>query len=149
MKAVPRHRFRDVIATGRRDVSRCDKMRSTPRRRLRALTPRMVLMQNHVQQRAVNLQAAVVFDEPKLTKLVHERADARARGADHLGQHLLADRRNDRFRFFVFAEVRKQQKQARKTLFARIEKLIDKVGFDADVTREKMPVNSSENSGLS
>jgi hypothetical protein len=46
----------------------------------------------------MNVQAPVVFDEAKLPELVHEPADPRACGSDHLGQHFLTDLRNHRFR---------------------------------------------------
>jgi hypothetical protein len=39
----------------------------------------------------------VVADEAELAKLVHEEADARAGGSDHLRQRFLADVRADRF----------------------------------------------------
>ena len=45
----------------------------------------------------MNVQAPVVFDEAKLPELVHEPADPRACGSDHLGQHFLTDLRNHRF----------------------------------------------------
>ena len=35
-----------------------------------------LLVQDHAQQRAVDLKMAVVIDEAKLTKLVHEMTDA-------------------------------------------------------------------------
>src|SRR3981081_2080819 len=58
---------------------------------------RALVAQDHVQQRAVNFQvAAVVVDEAEPSKLVHEKADARARGADHLRKRLLADLCDDR-----------------------------------------------------
>jgi predicted PurR-regulated permease PerM len=42
------------------------------------------ILQDDGQEGVVDLQAAVVFDESELPKLVHEEVDARARGADHL-----------------------------------------------------------------
>ena len=45
--------------------------------------------QHHAQEGVVDLQAAVVVDEPELAKLVHEEVDPRARGADHLRQDFL------------------------------------------------------------
>ena len=41
-------------------------------------------MQEDVEEGAMDVQAAVVFDEPKFPELVHEPADPRACGADHL-----------------------------------------------------------------
>src|SRR5512140_3920401 len=57
-----------------------------------------LVVQNHAQQRAVDLDMAIVGDEPQVAKLVHEMADARARGADHFGERLLADLGDDRLR---------------------------------------------------
>jgi hypothetical protein len=48
------------------------------------------VVQDHVQQRAVDAQTTVVFDEPYLAEFVHEKADPRTGSADHLGQRFLA-----------------------------------------------------------
>jgi len=42
-------------------------------------------------QRTINLEPAVVTDEAQLAEFVHEEIDARSRGADHIGQRVLAD----------------------------------------------------------
>src|SRR5580692_10685615 len=55
-----------------------------------ALDARLVV-EDQVQQRGVDLDAAIVLDQAELAELVHEEADARARRADHLGQCFLAD----------------------------------------------------------
>ena len=56
-----------------------------------------LVVQNHVQQRAVNFQtAAVVVDEPQPSKFIHEKADAGPCRADHLRKRLLADLCDDR-----------------------------------------------------
>ena len=54
-------------------------------------------MQEDVEEGTMNVQAPVVFDEAKLPELVHEPADPRACGTDHLRQHFLTDLRNHRF----------------------------------------------------
>src|SRR6202022_4013827 len=99
----------------------------------------LFVMQDHAQQRAVNLHVAVIIDEAKLTKFAHEIADTRSGGADHLGQSLLADRRYDPLGLPLLAEIRKDEKQARQAFFARIKKLIDKVRFDANVAGQQVP----------
>src|ERR1035437_3634132 len=43
-----------------------------------------LIVQNYIDQRLVNPDAAVVFDEAELAKAIHEEADAGAGGADHL-----------------------------------------------------------------
>src|SRR4029453_13967772 len=51
--------------------------------------PRLVV-QNHVQQRAVNFQAAaIVVDEPQPSKFIHEKADAGPCRTDILRKRLL------------------------------------------------------------
>ena len=49
-------------------------------------------MQDRAQQRVMNLDVSVVVNETKLTKLVHEMADAGSGGADHLRQTALLTR---------------------------------------------------------
>ena len=45
---------------------------------------RRLIVENDVEQRAVYLDRAVVFDEAELAEAVHEETYARAGGADHL-----------------------------------------------------------------
>ena len=47
-----------------------------------------LIKQDHIEQRLVLLNAAVVSDQAKLAKAVHKKADAGPRGADHLRQGL-------------------------------------------------------------
>lgn len=64
--------------------------------------PRLVV-QDHIQQRIVYFEVAVVADEAQLPEFVHERAHTRPRGADNLGERLVADFRHDRLRFPLLA----------------------------------------------
>ena len=50
-----------------------------------------VVVQDHIQQRIMNFQFSVIFDESQLPKFVHEGAHARPRGADHLGRSAMAE----------------------------------------------------------
>src|SRR4029077_15090155 len=50
-----------------------------------------LVVQDDVQQRAVDFDTAVVFDEAQFAELVHEEIHPRSRGADHLRKGLLAD----------------------------------------------------------
>ena len=50
---------------------------------------RRVFMQNGIQQRIIDVNFSVVADEPQFSKLVHEKADARASSPNHLGQRFL------------------------------------------------------------
>ena len=86
----------------------------------------------------MDTQTAVVLDEPELAELVHEKAYSRAGSTDHIGQGLLADFRYQRLRFPLLPEIGQQQKNPRQALFARIEKLIDKVFFNTNVARQQM-----------
>ena len=86
-------------------------------------------MQNHIEQRLVNPDAAVVLNKAELAKAIHEEADAGPGGADHFRQGFLRDLRNQRFRFSRLAKFRHQQENSRQTLFAGVEKLIDKISL--------------------
>jgi hypothetical protein len=88
-----------------------------------------LIVQNHIEQRLVDTDAAVVFDEAELAKAIHEEADAGARGTDHLCQSFLCDGGKQVFRFVRFAEFGHQKKNSRQTPFTGVEKLIDKIGL--------------------
>jgi len=53
-----------------------------------------LVVENNVEQRAVDLQTAVVMNEPQFPEPVHEKAHSRTRGADHFCQGLLANSGN-------------------------------------------------------
>ena len=78
-------------------------------------------MKDDIQQRAVNFQSTVVFDESQFAEPIHEKADSRASGAHDLSQRFLADLGNHGFRFGFLAEVGHQQKYPRQPLFAGVE----------------------------
>ena len=54
-------------------------------------------MENDIEQRLVDPDAAVVFDKAELAKSIHEEADAGPGGANHFRQRSLCDLRNQRF----------------------------------------------------
>src|SRR3954452_19267827 len=81
----------------------------------------LLVVQDHVQQRAMDAQDSIVFDKAKPAEFVHKKADSRARSADHLGQGLLADLRNNRLRFPFFPKVGQEQEQPSQAFFTRIE----------------------------
>ena len=51
-------------------------------------------------------QTTVVVNEAQLAELIHEETDARPRGTDHVGQHVLTGLRKDRLRLAWFSEVK-------------------------------------------
>src|SRR6266536_1887954 len=97
-----------------------------------------LVVQNDIQQRAVDLQSAIVIDEAQFTEFIHERTHPRSRRADHFRERLLADLCNDWLRFALLAEVRQEKKSPRQALFARVEQLIDEVRFNSDIPSQKM-----------
>ena len=80
----------------------------------------------------------VVGNEAKFSKFVHKETHAGSGRSDHLRKGFLADLGDNRFRFAFLAEVRQQQEHSCKTFLARIEQLIDEIGFDADGAAEKV-----------
>ena len=87
------------------------------------------VVQNDVEQRLMNPDASVIFNKTELAKSIHEEADAGPRGPNHVRQRFLRDLRNQRFRLTRLTEFRHQQENSRQTLFAGVEKLIDKIGL--------------------
>src|ERR1035437_6088449 len=95
------------------------------------------IVQNHIQQRLINPDAAVVFDEAELAEAIHEEADAGAGGADHLRQSFLRDGRNQMFWLIWFTEFRKNQKNSRQAPFAGVKKLVDKICLGSHTLDQK------------
>ena len=52
----------------------------------RLLYGRPLVVEDDIQEGTVNLQAAVIFDEAQLPKLVHEETHPGSRCPDHFGQ---------------------------------------------------------------
>jgi hypothetical protein len=80
-----------------------------------------LIEQDHIEQRLVYLDAAVVIDKAELAKAIHEEADAGPRSADHLCQGFLRNGRDESFPFSRLAKLRHQQENPRQTLFAGVE----------------------------
>ena len=77
----------------------------------------------------MNTDATVVFNKAELAKAIHEEADAGPGGSNHFCQRFLRDLWDQRFRFSRLAKFRQQQENSRQSLFAGVEKLIDKIGL--------------------
>src|ERR1700678_1694450 len=87
----------------------------------------------------MHLNAAVVFDEAEFAKAIHEEADPRAGGPDHLCQGFLGDLRDQAFRFARHAELRHQEENPGQPLFAGVEKLVHQVSLRAHAAgKEKL-----------
>ena len=82
-------------------------------------------MQDDIEQRALDLQTAIVVDKSQFPESIHQEADPRAGRAHHLCEHLLADLGNYSLGHAVLAKVSEQKKDPGQSLFARIEKLVD------------------------
>jgi len=95
-------------------------------------------MKDHIEQRFVNLDATVVFDEAHLAKTVHEETDARAGSPDHIRESFLRNRRNQRLLFARLAELGHQQEDSRKTPLAGVEELIDEIDLDAHTAGQQV-----------
>ena len=90
-----------------------------------------LIVQDDIDQRLVDADAAVVLDEAELAKAIHEEADAGAGGADHLRQSFLGDGRNEGFRLTRLAKFGHQEKDSCQALLAGVEELIDQIGLGA------------------
>jgi len=62
-------------------------------------------MEDDVEERSAHVQLAVVVNEARFAELIHEETDAGSCGADHVGQRVLTDLRNDHLRLAFFPEV--------------------------------------------
>jgi len=105
-----------------------------------------LVVEDNGEQRVVDVDfAAVVVDEAELAEFVHEEIYAGARGAYHFGEGFL---RNFGQRFLRIAGgtvSREQQQSAREALLAGIEELVDQIFFDADVARQHVSDDRSNN----
>jgi len=93
-------------------------------------------MQDDVEQRLVDPDAAVVFDIAEFSETVHEEADSRAGGTDHFGECFLGHLGNQILRLAWLAEIRHQQQRSSQAAFAGVEQLVDEVGLGADAAVE-------------
>jgi hypothetical protein len=69
-------------------------------------------VQNHIEQRAVDLQSALgatgIVNEAELPESVHKEAHTGTGGPDHLSQRLLTDLGDDSFRYAFLAKMSEQ-----------------------------------------
>ena len=70
------------------------------------------VVQDDVEEGAVDAQVAIVVDEAQLSELIQKEIHPRARRADHLGERLLTDLRHHLFGLPFFAKVGQQQEHS-------------------------------------
>jgi hypothetical protein len=119
--------------------------------RARSATPphhfRRSVAQHDGQERGVNLQAAVVVNEPELPKRIHEEVDTRARRPDHLGQDFLRHSRKRAVRRFGFPVSHQPQQRTSQPFLARVEQLVDQIFVDSDVPRQHVRQETNRECG--
>jgi hypothetical protein len=95
-------------------------------------------VKNNIQKRTVDAQFTVVFDKTQLSEPIHEEAEPRAGGANHLREGLLADLGNHCLWRPVFAELGEQQQGACQAFFAGVEKMINQIFLETNVTGQQV-----------
>jgi hypothetical protein len=65
-------------------------------------------VEDHTQERIVNLKPAVVGNKTQFTKLIHKEADTRTGRTNDFGERFLTYLWNNEFRFPILAKVRKK-----------------------------------------
>src|ERR1700690_3637820 len=79
---------------------------------------RKSVTKNDTQERAVNVEAAVIFDVAQLPEFVHEQAYTASRCTNHFCQRFLGKLGHDLLRLFFFSVSSDQQEDSRQTLLA-------------------------------
>jgi hypothetical protein len=90
-----------------------------------------LIVQNPIEQRLVDQDAALVFDIAQFAKAIHKEAHARTRRTNHLCKSFLRNGMDERHRFARLAVVGHQEQYPRQTPLTGIEDLIDKIGLNS------------------
>src|ERR1700691_2501463 len=97
-----------------------------------------LVVQDNAQEGIVDVDLAVVFDESQFLEFVHEQIDSGSRRTNDLRQHLLRYFGKRFLRLSGRTVAREQQQSAREALLGRVEKLIDEICFNSNVSRQHM-----------
>src|ERR1700690_131404 len=85
-----------------------------------------LLVEHDVNQRTVNFQpVAVIVNQPKLPKPIHEEVNSCSSRTDHFRQSFLAYSRNHILRSPLLSNIGQQQKNSRQPLFSKVKQLIN------------------------
>src|ERR1035437_4233190 len=103
----------------------CHRTQLNPKLMKASLQRAGLVVQNYIEQRAMDLQTAVVVNESQFPEPVHEEAHPRAGRADHLGQSFLTDLGDNGFRNALLAEMSQQQQNPGESLFTGVEELVN------------------------
>ena len=71
-------------------------------------TAALLFLQKNIEERVVNPNLAVIFDEAQFSEAIHKKTHSRSCCANHLSQYLLADPGNHRLGFAFFAKLGEQ-----------------------------------------
>src|SRR5256885_1043448 len=83
-----------------------------------------LVVYDNCQERRIDLETTVIFDEPELLELIHEEVHTGSGGPDHFGQRFLRDFRQLPQRLVSLLTIAGKEKQrAGQPLFAGIEQL--------------------------
>ncbi len=97
---------------------------------------RQPIMQHYVEQRFVYFDVAVVGDVAQFPKPVHEVADARSCGSNHVGEDFLSDGWDSGRRLPWPTKFSHEEQRPRQTLLTVVEELIDKIFLGSNSSKE-------------
>ena len=93
-------------------------------------------MQDNTQEGSVDMQPAIILNEPQFLEFIHEKIDPGTRCANHFRQRLLRYFGKHLLRLGFLAIASEQQKSARQPFLTGVEELIDQILLDSDVPRK-------------
>src|SRR5205807_3586910 len=107
-----------------------------------ATSLRCSIVQNYIEERAVDLQSTVfpsgIVNKAQFPEPVHEKTDPRTGSADHLREGFLTDLGNHGLRNPFLSKMSQHKKDAGQTLFTGIKQLVDQILFITDIARQQI-----------